>query len=67
MLTMTWGIDTLFEKLTRQIGSWIWKTPFGFVHYASEVEGPNLDKEYVRLPDPALWNNNINFFDVKLG
>ena len=26
-LTLTWVIDTWFEKLIPQIGDWIWKTP----------------------------------------
>ena len=30
-----WVIDLLFEKLTPQIGDWIWKTPFQ--HFASGV------------------------------
>ena len=28
MLTLTWVIDILFEKLTLVKGGWIWKTPF---------------------------------------
>ena len=28
MLTLTWGIDILFEKLTLEIGDWNWETPF---------------------------------------
>ena len=28
MLTLTWGIDILFEKLTLEIGAWNWETPF---------------------------------------
>ena len=34
-LTLTWIIDILFEKLTPQVGRWIWKTPSA--HYASGV------------------------------
>ena len=37
MLILIWGIDILFEKLTPEIGGWIWKAPFE--HYASEGEG----------------------------
>ena len=29
MLTLTRGIDILFEKLTPETGGWIWKAPFG--------------------------------------
>ena len=37
VLTFTWGIDKLFERLTLQIGSLIWKTPLS--HYVSELVG----------------------------
>ena len=35
LLTLTWVIDILSEKLTLQIRDWIWKTPS--VHYACGV------------------------------
>ena len=35
LLTLTWGIDILVEKLTPQIGDWIWKTPSA--HYSSGI------------------------------
>ena len=35
MLTLNWGIDTLFEKLTSEIGVWIWKTPFAQYAFGS--------------------------------
>ena len=28
ILTHTWGIDILFEKLAPETGGWIWETPF---------------------------------------
>ena len=34
-LTLIWVIDIVFEKLTPQIGDWIWKTPSA--HYAFRV------------------------------
>ena len=30
MLTLSWGIDILFENLTPEIGGWIWKTHFAY-------------------------------------
>ena len=35
LFDLTLGIDILFEKLTQEIGSWIWKT--SFARYASGV------------------------------
>ena len=66
MLTLTWGIDTLFQKLAPHIGGWIWKTPFA--HYAPGVEDPNLDKKYVQLSDLAHFHEILIqiYFDVKL-
>ena len=35
LLTLTWGIDILVEKLTPQVGDSIWKTPSA--HYSSGI------------------------------
>ena len=35
LIGLTWVIDILLEKLTPQIGDWIWKTPSA--HYFSWV------------------------------
>ena len=40
-----WGIDILFEKLSPEIGGWIWETPFA--HYAGLVQSGKVGKKAV--------------------
>ena len=53
---LTWVINILIEKLTSQIGDWIWKTPSA--HYASGVGDliESLSYFYKKLYWlPVLW------------
>ena len=68
-----WGIDILFEKLSPEIGGWIWETPFA--HYAGLVQSGKVGKsqgklgnssgaqgEKYRLKFESQWISNLEYF-----
>ena len=50
-LTLTWGIDISFEKLTRETEEWIWKTLFAlcFLGWGLHVKPELVSRQVNKL------------------